>query len=58
LAFGLQGFLQSLLFEISGTDPLTFAAVTGLLLVVAAAASYLPARRASNMDPVAALREE
>ena len=58
LAFGLQGFLRSLLFEISGTDPLTFGAVTLMLLAVAAAASYLPARRASRMDPVVALREE
>ena len=58
LAFGLQGFLQSLLFEISGTDPATFAVVTGVLLLVAGVASYLPARRASNMDPVSALREE
>jgi putative ABC transport system permease protein len=58
LAFGLQGFLQSLLFEISGTDPMTFGLVTLILLAVAAAASYLPARRASNMDPVVALRED
>ena len=58
LAFGLQGFLQSLLFEISGTDPLTFGVVTLILLAVAAVASYLPARRASNLDPVVALREE
>jgi ABC-type lipoprotein release transport system permease subunit len=57
LALGLQGFLQSLLFEISGTDPLTFSVVTALLLGVAALASYLPARRASNLDPVEALRE-
>lgn len=58
LALGLQGFLRSLLFEISGTDPLTFGAVTLIFLAVAAAASYLPARRASNMDPLVALRED
>jgi ABC-type antimicrobial peptide transport system permease subunit len=58
IAFGLQGFLQSLLYEISGTDPLTFGAVTIMLLAVASLASYLPARRASKLDPVAALREE
>ncbi|MGD2121980.1 MAG: ABC transporter permease [Gemmatimonadota bacterium] len=58
LAFGLQGFLQSLLFQISGTDPLTLGAVTLLLLAVAGLASYLPARRASRMDPVEALRKE
>jgi len=58
MAFGLRGFLQSLLFEVSGTDPLTFTAVTLVLLSVAALASFLPAWRASRMDPVAALREE
>ncbi len=58
IAFGLRGSLQSLLFEISGADPLTLGAVTLLLLGVAILASYLPARRASRMDPVVALREE
>ena len=58
MAVGLHGFLQSLLFEISGTDPTTFAVVTLLLLGVATLASYLPARRASRLDPVTALREE
>lgn len=57
LALVLRGFLQSLLFQVSGTDPLTFSWVTVLLLAVALAASYLPARRASRMDPVEALRE-
>jgi len=57
-AFGLRGFLENLLFQISGTDPLTFAGVTALLLGVAFLASYLPARRASRLDPVEALREE
>jgi putative ABC transport system permease protein len=58
LAFGLQGFLQSLLFEISPTDPLTFFAVTGFLLAVATLASWLPARRGTSVDPVSALRRE
>jgi len=58
VAFALHGFLQSLLFEISGTDPVTFALVTVLLLSVASLASYFPARRASRLDPVVALREE
>jgi predicted permease len=58
LAFGLQGFLQALLFEISGTDPLTFGTVTLILLLVAGVASYLPARRASGLDPVVALMED
>jgi putative ABC transport system permease protein len=57
-AFGIRGFLENLLFQISGTDPLTFAGVTALLLGVAFLASYLPARRASRLDPVEALREE
>jgi len=57
LALVLQSFLHNLLFQISGTDPLTFSGVTILLLAVALAASYLPARRASRLDPVEALRE-
>ncbi len=58
MAFGLHGFLQGLLFQISGTDPLTFGGVTALLLGIGFLASYLPARRASRLDPVEALREE
>jgi putative ABC transport system permease protein len=58
IAFGIHGFLQTLLFQISGTDPMTFGLVTVLLLSVAVLASYLPARRASRLDPVRALREE
>jgi putative ABC transport system permease protein len=57
LALLLRGFLQNLLFQISGADPLTFSSVTVLLMGVAVAASYLPARRASRLDPVEALRE-
>ncbi|NKB88131.1 MAG: FtsX-like permease family protein [Acidobacteria bacterium] len=55
-AFTLVQGLQSLLFGISARDPWTFAGVTAILLVVAAAASYLPARRASRVPPLEVLR--
>jgi predicted permease len=51
-------FIASLLYETSPTDPVTFAAVTSLLLGVALAASYVPARRASRIDPAQALRAD
>jgi ABC-type lipoprotein release transport system permease subunit len=51
-------FLQSLLFEVKPTDPLTFVGVAILLAIVAAAARYIPARRAMNIDPMVALRHE
>jgi putative ABC transport system permease protein len=54
----LTRFLSSLLFGISATDPLTFAAVALSLIVVAIAACYIPARRAMRVDPVIALRHE
>jgi putative ABC transport system permease protein len=50
--------LRSLLFGVSTTDPVTFALVAALLLSVALLASYLPARRATRVDPVIALRSE
>ncbi len=58
LALASGGFLESLLFGVRGRDPLTFGGVTALLLGVALLASYLPARRASRMDPVEALAME
>jgi len=57
-AFALTRVLQSLLFGVSPTDPATFAAVAGVLAMAALLASYLPARRASRLDPAAVLREE
>lgn len=57
-AAGLTGVLTSLLYEIRPLDPATFAAVFAVLLGVAVLASYLPARRAAQVDPVVALRCE
>jgi ABC-type antimicrobial peptide transport system permease subunit len=57
-SFILMRSLQSMLYEVGAADPLTFATVALLLLVVALLAAYLPARRATKVDPNVALRYE
>jgi putative ABC transport system permease protein len=57
-AFAVTRLLQSLLFGVTPTDPLTFSIVAAVLAFVAFAASFLPAWRASHVDPAEALRHE
>jgi putative ABC transport system permease protein len=57
-AFGLTRFLAGLLFEVSSTDPLTYVAVSVFLLSIALLACYIPARRATEVDPLVVLKYE
>jgi putative ABC transport system permease protein len=58
IAVGLSRFVSSLLFNVKPVDPLTYGAVTLLVMIAALFSCYIPARRALRVDPVAALRQE
>jgi putative ABC transport system permease protein len=58
LSFAVTRFLSSLLFGVRTTDLFTFSALSILLIVVSLIACYLPARRATKVDPLVALRYE
>jgi ABC-type antimicrobial peptide transport system permease subunit len=57
-SIGLTRFMSTLLFGVSATDPITYAAVSAILGAVALLATWLPARRAARIDPMVALRAD
>jgi putative ABC transport system permease protein len=57
-SFGLNRLLASFLYGVKETDPVTYVSVAGILVVVALLASYIPAYRATKIDPLIALRYE
>jgi len=58
MALALSRYVESQLFGLNGRDPLVFAAATAVLLGISLAAGYFPARRATRIDPIRALRYE
>jgi putative ABC transport system permease protein len=58
VALATARFLESLLYQVESRDPMILALISVLLVAVALAASFLPARRASRLDPFLALRSE
>jgi putative ABC transport system permease protein len=57
-AYALTRLMESLLYGVTATDFLTFGSVSGVIILVGLLASFLPARRATKVDPMIALRSE